>query len=142
MVAGAATFTDKACVGVLLATADYPRSSTPLRDLSTDVELAKGRVAFWGASTARGGTVDANGGRVLTVAALGSDLASARANAYAAVAGSSVKCCRGKPRDVRLRIAYRLRLRLRPRPWRVLAVESRTVFERSEASSRFSGAAR
>ncbi len=83
--AGAATFTDEACVGVVLATADYPRSSTPLRDLSRDVELAEGRVAFWGASTVRDGTVDASGGRVLTITALGSDLASARANAYAAV---------------------------------------------------------
>jgi phosphoribosylamine--glycine ligase len=83
--AGAARFIDEACVGVVLATADYPRSSTPLRDLSSDVELAEGRVAFWGASTARHGTVDASGGRVLTVTALGSDLASARANAYAAV---------------------------------------------------------
>jgi phosphoribosylamine---glycine ligase len=83
--AGAATFADDACVGVVLATADYPRSSTPLRGLSTDVALAKGRVAFWSASNVRDGKVDANGGRVLTVTALGGDLATARANAYAAV---------------------------------------------------------
>jgi phosphoribosylamine--glycine ligase len=74
-----------ACVGVVLATADYPRSSTPLRDLSADVSLPEGRVAFWGASSARDGVVHASGGRVLTVTALGHDVAEARANAYAAV---------------------------------------------------------
>jgi phosphoribosylamine--glycine ligase len=74
-----------ACVGVVLATADYPRSSTPLRDLSANVALDGERVAFWGASSVRGDAVDANGGRVLTVAALGADLAVARRNAYAAV---------------------------------------------------------
>jgi len=50
---GAATFDGRTCVGVVLATSDYPRSSTPLRDLSPDVALADGRVAFWGASTQR-----------------------------------------------------------------------------------------
>jgi phosphoribosylamine--glycine ligase len=83
--ARAASFADDACVGVVLATADYPRSSTPLRDLSPDVALGEGRVAFWGASARRDGVVDASGGRVLTVTALGADVAAARANAYAAV---------------------------------------------------------
>jgi phosphoribosylamine--glycine ligase len=82
---GAATFDGRTCVGVVLATSDYPRSSTPLRDLSPDVALADGRVAFWGASTQRQGVIDASGGRVLTVTALGDDVATARANAYAAV---------------------------------------------------------
>jgi phosphoribosylamine--glycine ligase len=81
----AASFDGDPCVGVVLATADYPRSSTPLRDLSADVALGAGRAAFWGASTLRDGVVDANGGRVLTVTALGSELRDARANAYAAV---------------------------------------------------------
>jgi phosphoribosylamine--glycine ligase len=49
------------------------------------VALADGRVAFWGASTQRQGVIDASGGRVLTVTALGDDVATARANAYAAV---------------------------------------------------------
>ncbi|MFY9780467.1 MAG: phosphoribosylamine--glycine ligase, partial [Candidatus Baltobacteraceae bacterium] len=53
--AQAASFTEDACVGVVLATADYPRSSTPLRDLSPDVALGEGRVAFWGASARRDG---------------------------------------------------------------------------------------
>jgi phosphoribosylamine--glycine ligase len=81
----AATFDGDPCVGVVLATAEYPRSSTPLRSLGADVSLAPGHVAFWGASNARDGVVDASGGRVLTVAAQGADLAQARANAYAAV---------------------------------------------------------
>ena len=81
----AASFDGDACVGVVLASSDYPRKSTPLKDLSSDVALAPGRVAFWGASTLRDGVVDAGGGRVLTVTALGSDLAAARTNVYDAV---------------------------------------------------------
>jgi phosphoribosylamine--glycine ligase len=81
----AASFDGGSCVGVVLATSDYPRTSTPIRDLSTDVGLSDGRVAFWGASTLRNGVVDAAGGRVLTVTALGGDVAEARVNAYAAV---------------------------------------------------------
>jgi len=53
--------------------------------LSADVALSGDRVAFWGASALRDGVVDAGGGRVLTVSALGDDVAAARANAYAAV---------------------------------------------------------
>jgi phosphoribosylamine--glycine ligase len=82
---GAATFDGDPCVGVVLATSDYPRSTSPLRDLGADVSLAAGRVAFWGASSARDGVVDASGGRVLTVTAQGVDLETARTNAYAAV---------------------------------------------------------
>ncbi|GAC1613421.1 MAG: phosphoribosylamine--glycine ligase [Vulcanimicrobiaceae bacterium] len=81
----AAQFDGGACVGVVLATANYPRASEPLRDLSADVALTGDRVAFWGASSLRDGVVDAGGGRVLTVSALGSDVAQARNNAYAAV---------------------------------------------------------
>jgi phosphoribosylamine--glycine ligase len=81
----AATFDGDPCVGVVLATADYPRTSMPLRDLGSDLSLGEGSVAFWGASSARDGVVDAGGGRVLTVTALGSDLELARSNAYRAV---------------------------------------------------------
>jgi len=80
-----ATFDGDACVGVVLASADYPRRSTPLRELSSDVALGERRVAFWGASALRDGVVDASGGRVLTITALGEGLAAARDNAYAAV---------------------------------------------------------
>ncbi len=80
-----ATFDGEACVGVVLASPDYPRTSTPLLGLRADVDLDDGRVAFWGASTLRDGHVDAGGGRVLTVTALGSDTESARTRAYGAV---------------------------------------------------------
>jgi phosphoribosylamine--glycine ligase len=83
---GVAELANEACVGVVLATADYPRSSTPLAGLPADVELGEGRVAFWGASALNdAGAVDSRGGRVLTVTALGQSLPEARANAYAAV---------------------------------------------------------
>jgi phosphoribosylamine--glycine ligase len=81
----AATLSDEACVGVVLATGDYPRSSQPLTGLPANVSLSGGKVAFWGDSTQRGGKVDVRGGRVLTVTALGPDLAGARREAYAAV---------------------------------------------------------
>jgi phosphoribosylamine--glycine ligase len=82
----AAELATEACVGVVLATADYPRSSTPLAGLPADVELGERKAAFWGASTLNeSGTVDSRGGRVLTVTALGETLPEARTNAYAAV---------------------------------------------------------
>jgi phosphoribosylamine--glycine ligase len=74
------------CVGVVLATSDYPRSNTPLQGLSADVALGDGRRAFWGGSRLLDGTVSTGGGRVLTVTALGDDLAQARTEAYDAVA--------------------------------------------------------
>jgi phosphoribosylamine--glycine ligase len=80
----AASFDGDPCVGVVLATREYPTRSTPLRDLPTDIMLPPGQVAFWGGSSVRNGVVDASGGRVLTVTAVGGDIAAARANAYAA----------------------------------------------------------
>lgn len=79
------SMTQRSCVGVVLATSDYPRSSTPLSGLAPDVSLEDGALAFWGASRLTGGTVSAGGGRVLTVTALGDGLAAARHNAYDAV---------------------------------------------------------
>jgi phosphoribosylamine---glycine ligase len=73
------------CVGVVLATSGYPRTSTALAGLNPDVALGDGVQAFWGASSLDGGTVRSNGGRVLTVSALGDDLAAARTRAYQAV---------------------------------------------------------
>jgi phosphoribosylamine--glycine ligase len=82
----AAGLSDESCVGVVLATADYPRSSTPLGGLPADVALDDGKVAFWGASdVGDDGKVGARGGRVLTVTAIGETLSAARTNAYAAV---------------------------------------------------------
>jgi phosphoribosylamine---glycine ligase len=73
------------CVGVVLATEDYPRSNTPLQGLSADLSLEAGCRAFWGASQRIDGAVSTGGGRVLTVTALGDDLSQARARAYDAV---------------------------------------------------------
>ncbi|HXF33661.1 MAG TPA: phosphoribosylamine--glycine ligase [Candidatus Acidoferrales bacterium] len=80
-----ATFSPQSCVGVVLATSDYPRSSTPLSGLSADLSLAAGSQAFWGGTQLAGETVSTGGGRVVTVTALGDDLASARTHAYDAV---------------------------------------------------------
>lgn len=80
-----ATLSRQHCVGVVLATGDYPRSNTPLLGLNADVSLGEGCRAFWGASRRDNGTVSSSGGRVLTVTALGDDLASARREAYDAV---------------------------------------------------------
>jgi phosphoribosylamine---glycine ligase len=81
----AASLSERHCVGVVLATSGYPRSSTPLQGLNPDVALGDGVQAFWGASSLENGTVKSGGGRVLTVSALGDDLASARTRAYDAV---------------------------------------------------------
>ncbi|HEX5275537.1 MAG TPA: phosphoribosylamine--glycine ligase [Candidatus Rubrimentiphilum sp.] len=81
----AASLSDRACVGVVLATAEYPASSTPVANLPADVPL-DGAQVFWGASSRRNGATDSPGGRVMTVTALGNDLATARSRAYEAIA--------------------------------------------------------
>jgi phosphoribosylamine---glycine ligase len=80
-----ASLSEQHCVGVVLATSDYPRSNTPLAGLNPDVALGHDVQVFWGGSSLENGTVKSGGGRVLTVSALGDDLASARARAYDAV---------------------------------------------------------
>jgi phosphoribosylamine--glycine ligase len=81
----AASTSHQHCVGVVLATQDYPRSNTPLQGLNPNVSLGDGCHAFWGASQLVDGGVATGGGRVLTVTALGDDLAGARSRAYVAV---------------------------------------------------------
>jgi phosphoribosylamine--glycine ligase len=80
-----ATISRQHCVGVVLATGDYPRSSTPVAGLSAELTLGEGCQVFWGASRRSDGTVSTAGGRVLTVTGLGEDLARARHEAYEAV---------------------------------------------------------
>ena len=82
----AATFSERACVGVVIATGDYPRSSTPLQGLSPNIGFGEDVQAFWGGSKVHDGAVDSGGGRVLTVTALGYDIEEARKRAYEAVA--------------------------------------------------------
>jgi phosphoribosylamine---glycine ligase len=79
------SFSSQCCVGIVLATSDYPRSNTPLRGLCADVALGDGCQAFWGTTQLVGGKVDTGGGRVLTVTALGEDVPHARSRAYDAV---------------------------------------------------------
>ena len=81
----AAAFAARACVGVVLATADYPRSNTPISGMPLEVDLGPDAQLFWGGSTIENGTVSSAGGRVLTVTGLGNDLVAARARAYDAV---------------------------------------------------------
>ncbi|HKE37266.1 MAG TPA: phosphoribosylglycinamide synthetase C domain-containing protein, partial [Candidatus Baltobacteraceae bacterium] len=80
-----ATFSPQSCVGVVLATSDYPRSNTPLSGLNADISLPAGSKAFWGGTQLTDTGVTSGGGRVLTVTALGDDLPSARTRAYDAV---------------------------------------------------------
>ena len=80
-----ATVSRQHSVAVVLATSEYPRSNTALEGLKADVSLGEGCRVFWGASKRTDGTVSTGGGRVLTVSALGEDLADARLRAYAAV---------------------------------------------------------
>ncbi len=82
----AASFAARACVGVVLATAQYPRSSTPIEGLPYGVDLGLDANVFWGGSSlAPDGTVNSGGGRVLTVTGLGDDVSLARERAYDAV---------------------------------------------------------
>ncbi len=86
----AASLGDDACVGVVLATGDYPKTSTPLGGLPANFDLDDRRMIFWGASTLRAdGLVDAKGGRVMTVAALGSSVAEAHDEVYRTLADLS-----------------------------------------------------
>ena len=87
----AATFGHEACVGVTIATNDYPLRSTPLRGLRPAFVLPERTAVFWGASTRKGDLVDVAGGRVMTVTGLGSTVASARERAYAAVDAVAAK---------------------------------------------------
>jgi phosphoribosylamine--glycine ligase len=80
-----ATLSHQTCAGVVLATTEYPRTNTPLEGLNPDVSLSEGCQAFWGGSQLLEGRVRTGGGRVLTVTALGDDLAQARSRAYDAV---------------------------------------------------------
>jgi len=77
----------QACVGVVLATREYPVRSTPVDGLPAHLDLPAGCTAFWGASELTDGGVRSPGGRVLTVTALGDDVAAARERVYAAVRG-------------------------------------------------------
>jgi phosphoribosylamine--glycine ligase len=79
-----------ACVGVVLAAAGYPPAPERTGEVITGLERASAHegVVVFHAGTAfdDGGRVVTNGGRVLTVTAVGADVAEARDRAYAAAA--------------------------------------------------------
>jgi phosphoribosylamine---glycine ligase len=80
-------FADRACVGVVLTSEGYPHISHPVSGLAQFSPLESDTVTgFWGGSVPDGDRVNASGGRVLTVCALGDDMATARQRAYEAVA--------------------------------------------------------
>jgi phosphoribosylamine--glycine ligase len=93
-------FTPRACVGVVLVTEGYPLKSMPV----TGLPSADGAM-FWGTSSENGDAVDANGGRVLTVTALGDTIADARAAAYASCAAYGKRLAPGKKLVCRADIA-------------------------------------
>jgi len=79
-------FSEAACVGVVLASDGYPATSAPVRGLPKPAFADHAGVeAFWGNSKLAGDAVDAAGGRVVTIAALGETVGVARERAYAAV---------------------------------------------------------
>jgi len=77
-----ARISEQTCVGVVLATEDYPKTSTPLKGVPAELHLGEQAQAFWGGSVLRDGKADVNGGRVLTVTATGDSITTARASAY------------------------------------------------------------
>ncbi len=101
----AATWADDACVGVVLASSRYPYENTKLTGLPADLELPPRVTAFWGASSREGDTVSSPGGRVLTIAAEGRDVAAARERVYAAIGDLKARFPPGTPLAYRSDIA-------------------------------------
>jgi phosphoribosylamine--glycine ligase len=81
-----ATWTEEACVGVVLASGGYPGVVGTGKEIFGPDEASKmeGVRVFHAATGLRDGRVVTSGGRVLTVTALGSDLEEARHRAYEA----------------------------------------------------------
>jgi phosphoribosylamine--glycine ligase len=78
---------DEPCVGVVMASQGYPgayRTGMPIRGLD---RVQDGAMVFHSGTALREGVPHTAGGRVLTVSALGDDIADARRRAYAAVLG-------------------------------------------------------
>ena len=79
------SFSEQACVGIVVASASYPERSEAVDNLPVPPER-EGVAYFWGASTLAGDRVNASGGRVLTVAARSATIGAARESALAACA--------------------------------------------------------
>jgi phosphoribosylamine--glycine ligase len=76
---------ERAAVGVVLASGGYPGEITKGHEIHGLDELDEGILPFHGGTTLVGGKVVTSGGRVLTIVALGRDLAEARERVYANV---------------------------------------------------------
>jgi phosphoribosylamine--glycine ligase len=80
-------FSSDAALAVVMAARGYP--GQPLRGSQIvgieSAELVPGVAVLHGSTRRVGGTIFADGGRVLTITALGSEVADARARAYAAI---------------------------------------------------------
>jgi phosphoribosylamine--glycine ligase len=104
--ANAATWSNDACVGVVLATSRYPYENTNVTGLPANLDLPDGVVAFWGTSTREpDGTVSSPGGRVLTVTARGAAIPEARSRAYDAIEALKRRVPPGTPLAYRSDIA-------------------------------------
>ena len=102
----AATWSNDACAGVVLATSRYPYENTKISGLPADLGLPGGAVAFWGTSAREpDGSVSSPGGRVLTVSARGETVEDARARAYDAIAALKKRFPPGTPLAYRSDIA-------------------------------------
>jgi len=81
---------DVACVGVALASEGYPPAPVRRGDVIDGLDAAGAldgvTVLHAGTKTGDGGSITTNGGRVLTVSAVGPDVAAARDRAYEAAA--------------------------------------------------------
>ena len=78
---------DRACVGVVMASAGYPGAYATGYPISGLPDVREPAIVFQaGTRASDNGDTLTHGGRVLTVAALGDDLAAARAAAYANIA--------------------------------------------------------
>jgi phosphoribosylamine--glycine ligase len=87
LAAAAPSWTDQACVTVVLASGGYPgphRTGMEIRGLD-EAGKSDGVQVFHSGTARRDGRVVTAGGRVLAVSALGEDLAAARSRTYAAV---------------------------------------------------------
>jgi phosphoribosylamine--glycine ligase len=81
-------FSNDVAVAVVVASEGYPDSSAPERELRgiAEAEQVEGVEVCVAAAKSEAGKLIANGGRVLSVVALGKDFKQARSNAYQAVA--------------------------------------------------------
>jgi len=84
---------DEACVGVVMASGGYPGSYQTGFPISGLDSLEEGVLAFHAGTRLEGGQVVTSGGRVLTIAALGKNLAEAREKAYRNVARVHFENC-------------------------------------------------